>query len=303
MTSKKIIKEFNPENSPYLHHGDDNDIISSWITREDFHESQNSIFTPLSFNDLENIYNLRKEYSQNNLEKPLSRKIVSKIGDKELDNETISSGTCLVFTPLLLLLMFISSSYIDNTFNIGNDFLLMIVCIITFIIMVFFFSCIVIGLCEMNNTILNQEKYNLTKKTRKQLHNNIFLKRPIVTSYRFKNTYNNLISKLNQVFSYDENILDTIDFYDLENSYNKYVQLLTFMVINENNISFKLYNEYRQHLEELSLELNKEIDDILTVIKMKKEFVYNNEKEISEINQEILDNDALSFFPISYNKQ
>lgn len=303
MTSKKIVKEFTPENSSYLHHGDDNDIISSWITTKNPEESQNTIFTPLNFNDLENIYSLRKEYSQNNLEKPLSRKIVSKIGDKELDTETILSGTCLVFTPLLLLLMFISSSYIDNTFNIGNDFLLMIVCIITFIIMVFFFSCIVIGLCEMNNTILIQEKYDLTKNTRKQLHNNIFLKLPIVTSYRFKNTHNNLMNKINRVFSYDENVLDTIDFYDLENSYNEYVQLLTFITINEDNISFKLYDEYRQYLEELSLELNKEIDDILTIIKMKKEFVYKNEKEISNLNQEILDNDALSFFPISYNKQ
>ena len=110
------------------------------------------------------------------------------------------------------------------------------------------------------------------------------------------------MSKTNQVFSYDEDILNTIDFYDLKNSYNEYVQLLTFMVINEDTISLKLYDEYVEHLEELSQELNKEIDNTLTIIKVKKDFVHNNEKEISDLNQEMLDNDALSFFPIN-NKE
>ncbi len=52
MTSKKIVKEFTPENSSYIHHGDDNDIISSWITIKDKAESHNTIFPPTKFNDL-----------------------------------------------------------------------------------------------------------------------------------------------------------------------------------------------------------------------------------------------------------
>ena len=124
MTSKKIIKEFNPENSSYLHHGDDNDIISSWITEKDQEELQNSIFTPINFNDLENIYSLRKEYSQNNLKTPLSRKFVSKIGGKELDTEMVLTWMSLVFGSLSILFAEISYTYIDNTFNIENDILL-----------------------------------------------------------------------------------------------------------------------------------------------------------------------------------
>lgn len=302
MTSKKIIKEFNPENSSYLHHGDDNDIISSWITEKDQEELQNSIFTPINFNDLENIHSLRKEYSQNNLKTPLSRKFVSKIGNKELDTEIVSVWVCLTFGSLSILLGEISYTYIDNTFNIENDILLKIATIATFIIMLLSISGITVRFCEKNNTILNEEKYNLTKNTRKQLHNNIFLKLPINTTHSIKNTHNNIMSKINQLFSYDEDILNTIDFYDLKNSYNEYVQLLTFMVINEDNISFKLYEDYTKYLEELSQEINQEIDNILTIIKMKKEFVYKNEKEISEINQELLDNDALSFFPMN-NKE
>lgn len=153
-----------------------------------------------------------------------------------------------------------------------------------------------------NNTILNEEKYNLTKNTRKQLHDNIFLQLPINTTHSIKNTHNIIMSKINQVFSYDEDILNTIDFYNLKNSYNEYVQLLTFMVINEDTISLKLYDEYVEHLEELSQELNKEIDNTLTIIKVKKDFVHNNDKEIIDLNQEMLDNDALSFFPIN-NKE
>ena len=74
------------------------------------------------------------------------------------------------------------------------------------------------------------------------------------------------------------------------------------MVINEDTISLQLYDEYVEHLEELARELNKKIDNTLTIIKVKKDFVHNNEKEISDLNQEMLDNDALSFFPIN-NKE
>lgn len=302
MTSKKIVKEFTPENSSYLHHGDDNDIISSWITIKDPEESHNTIFTPTKFNDLENIHNLRKKYSQNNLKTPLLRKIVSKIGDKELDTEMVLTWMSLVFGSLSILFAEVSYTYIDNTFNIENDILLKIFTIITFIIMLLSFSGITVRFCEKNNTILNEEKYNLTKNTRKQLHNTIFLKLPINTTNSIKNTHNNIMSKINQLFSYDEDILNTIDFYDLKNSYNEYVQLLTFMVINEDTISLQLYDEYVEHLEELARELNKKIDNTLTIIKVKKDFVHNNEKEISDLNQEMLDNDALSFFPIN-NKE
>ena len=293
MTSKKIIKEFNPENSSYLHHGDDNDIISSWITEKDQEELQNSIFTPINFNDLENIHSLRKEYSQNNLKTPLSRKFVKEIIGKELD-----------FVDALLYAGFplwtISFLLINNLYNyIGNDFIYSIVNIIT---LFFILIGITVIFPEDSKSVYNEEKYNLTKNVRKQLHNNIFLKLPINTTYSIKNTHNNIMSKINQIFSYDEDILNTIDFYDLKKSYNEYVQLLTFIVINEDNISFKLYEDYTKYLEELSQELNQEIDNILTIIKMKKDFVDNNEKEISEINQELLDNDALSFFPMN-NKE
>ena len=293
MTSKKIIKEFNPENSSYLHHGDDDDIISSWITEKDQEELQNSIFTPINFNDLENIHSLRKEYSQNNLKTPLSRKFVKEIIGKELD-----------FVDALLYAGFplwtISFLLINNLYNyIGNDFIYYIVNIIT---LFFILIGITVIFPEDSKSVYNEEKYNLTKNTRKQLHNNIFLKLPINTTHSIKNTHNNIMSKINQIFSYDEDILNTIDFYDLKKSYNEYVQLLTFIVINEDNISFKLYEDYTKYLEELSQEINQEIDNILTIIKMKKEFVYKNEKEISEINQELLDNDALSFFPMN-NKE
>lgn len=292
MISKKIVKEFTPENSSYLHHGDDNDIISSWITIKDPEESHNTIFTPTNFNDLKNIYNLRKEYSQNNLKTPLSRKFVKEIIGKELDfdDALLYAGFPLWTISFLL---------IKNLYDyIGNDFIYLIVNIIT----LFFILIGITVLLEGSKSVYNEEKYNLTKNTRKQLHNNIFLQLPINTTHSIKNTHNIIMSKINQVFSYDEDILNTIDFYDLKNSYNEYVQLLTFMVINEDTISLKLYDEYVEHLEELSQELNKEIDNTLTIIKVKKDFIHNNDKEIIDLNQEMLDNDALSFFPIN-NKE
>lgn len=150
MTSKKIVKEFTPENSSYLHHGDDNDIISSWITIKDPEESHNTIFTPTNFNDLKNIYNLRKEYSQNNLKTPLSRKFVKEIIGKELDfdDALLYAGFPLWTISFLL---------IKNLYDyIGNDFIYLIVNIIT----LFFILIGITVLLEGSKSVYNEEKYN-----------------------------------------------------------------------------------------------------------------------------------------------
>ena len=76
------------------------------------------------------------------------------------------------------------------------------------------------------------------------------------------------------------------------------MRLLSFVITNKDNISQELYDNYDQQLEELSQNIIKESDNIITLINDKNNYMKKNKKELDNINQEILDNDAMTIFPM-----
>ena len=108
------------------------------------------------------------------------------------------------------------------------------------------------------------------------------------------------MKKINDVFNYieDTDHSDSIDLYELKNLYNEYMRLLSFMLTNKDNISQELYDNYDQQLEELSQNIIKESNNIITLINVKNNYMKKNKEELDNLNQEILDNDAMNIFPM-----
>ena len=150
--------------------------------------------------------------------------------------------------------------------------------------------------CEYSNSLLLEVESRITKKNKKKLYNTIILQLPYDIPYTIIKNCKNSMNKIDEILSYDKDILDTVNLYNIKNSYDNYVKLLTFIIVNKDNISTELFDDYSKQLEELSSELIKESENVLVIIK-------ENEKYLEDIDQELLDNDALSFFPVSYNKQ
>ena len=302
MTSKQIIKEFTPENSSQLHYCNDEYIISPWITNN---ENNHSIYwyceprdtnelIPLCFNDLKSIYTIRKEYYNSNITNNFKKNIIQKF---ETDDSRVA---LIITTAFIVILQFILLiNYINPKFNPHNVLLLTITYSIIMLIISIIEFCGVfkfIEKCEYSSSLLLEVESRITKKNKKKLYNTIILQLPYDISYSIIKNCKNSMNKIDEILSYDKEILDTVDLYNIENSYNNYIKLLTFTIVNEYNISVKLFNDYSKQLKELSSELIKETEDVLTIIK-------ENEKYLEDIDQELLDNDALSFFPVSYNKQ
>lgn len=300
MTSKRIIKEFTPENSSHLHYGKDEYIVSPWITNNNnlyFHyykPRDTNELIPLCFNDLKSIYTIRKEYSNNNITNNLKKNIIQKFETDDSRVTLIITTLCIIISQFILLI-----NYINPKFN-PNDVLLLTITysIIMLIISIIEFCGVFkfIEKCEYSSSLLLEVESRITKKNKKKLYNTIILQLPYDISYNIIKKCKNSMDKINEILSYDKEILDTVDLYNIENSYNNYIKLLTFIIVNKDNISTELFDDYSKQLEELSSELIKESENVLVIIK-------ENEKYLEDIDQELLDNDALSFFPVSYNKQ
>ena len=75
------------------------------------------------------------------------------------------------------------------------------------------------------------------------------------------------------------------------------MQLLSFMLTNKNTISQELYDNYWQQLQNLTQDIVKETDNIIVLIKEQEEYMNKNKEELEKIDQEILDNEAMTIFP------
>ena len=307
MTIKKIVRKPTPETSPFLYYGDDDKIIESLIYNKkhkpiiiDFmgrtpdQYKYNQSFYPVSFQDIKTIKNLNNKYGSKRPSLSWKGKIVYFLGS----NEIIEILTFLLIATVIALTEIFTaikvfkyiSQYINST---------LLSSILTVIGIVLLISTVVIS-CFLTmekfcTTIDNpyQNKYLklVNKKEKKLLKDKVFLNIP---TYKERKNHEKIIGKINTILNKNT---DNIDLYELKTIYNEYMQLLSFMLTNKDNISHELYN-YRQQLKNLIQNIIKETDNITILIKEQEEYMDKNKKELNNINQEILDNEAMTIFPM-----
>ena len=288
MTIQKIVRNPTPESSPFLYYGDDNKIIESLIYNKkhkpiiiDFmgrtpdQYKYNQSFYPVSFQDIKTIKNLNNKYGSKRPSLSWKGKIVYFLGS----NEIIEILTFLLIATVIALTEIFTaikvfkyiSQYINST---------LLSSILTVIGIVLLISTVVIS-CFLTmekfcTTIDNpyQNKYLklVNKKEKKLLKDKVFLNIP---TYKERKNHEKIIGKINTILNKNT---DNIDLYELKTIYNEYMQLLSFMLTNKDNISHELYNDYRQQLKNLIQNIIKETDNITILIKEQEEYMDKNKE-------------------------
>ena len=80
--------------------------------------------------------------------------------------------------------------------------------------------------------------------------------------------------------------------FELENSYNKHMEMLPFIIVNEKIISNELFDNYIEKLNEFSDNIVNESNNVKIIIKENKNFFNNIEKEIAY-------SESLRMFPLT----
>lgn len=308
MTIQKIVRKPTPETSPFLYYGDDDKIIESLIYNKkhkpiiiDFmgrtpdQYKYNQSFYPVSFQDIKTIKNLNNKYGSKRPSLSWKGKIVYFLGS----NEIIEILTFLLIATVIALTEIFTaikvfkyiSQYINSTLLssiltvIGIALLIVTVVISCFLTMEKFCTTI-------DNPYQNKYLKLVNKKEKKLLKDKVFLNIP---TYKERKNHEKIIEKVNTILNKNT---DNIDLYELKTIYNEYMQLLSFMLTNKDNISHELYNNYRQQLKNLTQNIIKETDNITILIKEQEEYMKKNKEELNNINQEIIDNEAMTIFPM-----
>ena len=294
MSAKKIVKEPTPESSPFLYYGDDNNVIENFDPR--IGSDINQSFSPVSFDDIKLVDILTEKYSYvfpNSFLFPIffnNRKFIKSVPVLSIILFFVAFAFTLINISFFMLIVTKMHNYFEN--SVLEYILSAIVGAIIFTIIGIiwlYYSTIPHCYFEYNFVFKENDK--------ELLQNKVFLG---ISSYKerknHKKTIKSIVKAVNHIDNNNRN--DSIDLYELKNLYNEYMQLLSFMLTNKENISLKLYDNYDQQLDELSQKIIKESNTIITLINDKNNYMKKNKEELDNINQEILDNDALTIFPM-----
>lgn len=146
------------------------------------------------------------------------------------------------------------------------------------------------------------KKYTLIH-VEKPLLSNLFLdnkKNKFYTpeSVNLHQIHHKLLTKLDDIFSTDSSILQSIDFYKFSVLYDSYMDMLVFLLTNKHALSYELRDEYTQKLYEKSVALKHEANDILKVIETTQNFKFKAAYDSEQLHQEMIDSEARSIMPL-----
>ena len=251
--------------SSCLYHGDNNEIFKQWLTTNN--DTHNTI--PLSFNDLLTINNIKKAYHQGKIENSLQGKIRKKLNNINTVTVVLSLSYILLIIKTVLLTIFLS--YISKSQPLLS-FLSFIVPLIIFYIEVSYLFTLAYDYVQK---IPENIKYCIDKKNKKTLQETTFLQVPDTIDHHIVNDYKKTIRKINDIIPHNTNNLNVANFDTIKNSYDNYVNLLAYIVINKYTMPQTVLKEYSQQLLNQSQELRKQLNDTQFLIAQKQ---YGNNK-------------------------
>ena len=284
MSDKQIIPKPPLENSPYLYSGDSNKVLLSWVYKE-----ENNTIMPVSLTGRKNIKELSKKYHNS------SYKSLSKLEFIE-DVLDLSYMLSLVFSIISPFLIFASvAEKIEHLLPDNNVDSFVIVSIIYLFLILISLSGAILSIlinCFLEER-LKENKYYLDKSDREKISQYKFLLiSQELPQYLIENA-KNTNKYINKIFSFDDNFIKHMDTTELQSYYDDYMQLLTFLSKNHNNISYDLLCKYLNELDEKSITVINLAQDIM---KIEEEYSQELEKiaeNKEKLEQKMLDDDAL----------
>lgn len=106
------------------------------------------------------------------------------------------------------------------------------------------------------------------------------------------------VLNINKLFTHDKDILNTVDFSEVRQAYDKYMDLYVFLRANANIMSQLLCKEYKGELHRRGTTLNHEITELDKLIEINKKSKTELLKQQKEITQDMIDDDVRRAMPI-----
>lgn len=251
---------------------------------------------PRDFNTARRINDIKNKYLFDN-PKSIKRKIEHFFSDD--DHQCIVAPLFIMGVAANFLLVVCSFTYIVDLLPIYDP--------IKQIVILIGLAASVPGvpwaMSKLLNTSTDTAHIALSRKDRKAFTNAEFVNLDYRLPHQLDPYARTYVLNINELFNYDEDILDTIDLSEVRQAYDNYIDLYAFLRVNADVMSQSLYTEYRDELHRQGTALNHEINVLHKLIRDNEESKAELLSQQQEITQDMIDDDVRRAMPLIKTKE
>lgn len=113
-----------------------------------------------------------------------------------------------------------------------------------------------------------------------------------------KKIHYSFLNSVKDIFVLDKDTLQYIDLFPVEQQYDKYMSLYSFLIANQHSISQDLLEKYINQLEDTAEKFNLEVQDVLDLAEKYEKDIEKAQLEKKQLKQKMIDEDAQRTVPL-----
>lgn len=113
-----------------------------------------------------------------------------------------------------------------------------------------------------------------------------------------KKIHYSFLNSVKDIFVLDKDTLQYIDLFPVEQQYDKYMSLYSFLIANQHSISQDLLEKYINQLEDTAEKFNLEVQDVLSLAAKYEKDIEKAQLEKKQLKQKMIDEDAQRTVPV-----
>lgn len=287
--NKEVISSPDNTNCPDIYLASSNEVISNLIMNND---NQEISFFPTTFQGLSYIDDLVREYKRNGISFKNKTSRTMSIAAFKVARVVVSVVALILFVAAVVcveLLFFHHFSYSPTRlgeFVIG----LSIGSLMIYLAMKSMGSINDIEM-KIEDSITGKKKLFSTEE-KKTLDSIEVIDLGATINGDVGKIHYSFLNSVKDIFVLDKDTLQYIDLFPVEQQYDKYMSLYSFLIANQHSISQDLLEKYINQLEDTAEKFNLEVQDVLDLAEKYEKDIEKAQLEKKQLKQKMIDEDA-----------
>lgn len=293
--SKEVISSPNSTNCSDIYLASSNEVINNLIMNND---NQEISFFPTTFQGLSYIDDLVREYKRNGISFKNKTSRTMSIAAFKVARVVVSIIALVLFVAAVVcteLFFFHHVSYSPTRlgeFVIGLS-------IGSLMIYLAMKSMGKINDIEMKiEDSISGKKRLFSTEEKKALDSIEVIDLGATINGDVKEMHYSFLNSVKDIFVLDKDTLQHIDLFPVEQQYDKYMSLYSFLIANQHSISQDLLEKYIKQLEDTAEKFNLEVQDVLDLAQKYDKDIEKAQLEQKQLKQKMIDEDAQRTVPV-----
>lgn len=293
--NKEVISSPNNKNCPDIYLASSNEVINNLIMNDD---NQEISFFPTTFQGLSYIDDLVRNYKRNGISfKNKTSRTVS-IAAFKVARVTVSIIALILFVAAVVCAELLFFHHVPYSPTRLGEF---VIGLSIGLLMIYLAMKSMVNINDIETKIedsITGKKKLFSTEEKKALDSIEVIDLGATINSDTGKMHYSFLNSVKDIFILNKDTLQCIDLFPVEQQYDKYMSLYSFLIANQHSISQDLLGKYINQLEDTAEKFNLEVQDVLDLAEKYEKDIEKAQLEQKQLKQKMIDEDAQRTVPV-----